>query len=131
MFMDTSAMATLRKLELTPTAIDIFSLMVEEQEPGGAVHLSQQEMADLLGIHISRVSRAMGLLVDRGVVVRPNGGKGRRYSLNPIVAGYETEADFVSEMQRQLALGGPPPIFVPEYQKAPPRRGAQLHSVAS
>ncbi|MGW9120242.1 MarR family transcriptional regulator [Streptomyces sp. NPDC055663] len=123
-------MATLRKLELTPSAIDVFSLMVEEQEPGGAVHLTQPEMADLLGVHPSRVSRAMGLLVNRGLVVRPNGGKGRSYALNPTVAGYETEEDFVREMRRQLAVGGPPPILVPEYQKAPPRRGAQL-SVAS
>lgn len=130
MFMDTTLMSTLRKLDLTPSAIHVLSLMVDEQEAGGAVHLTQPEMAKLLGVHPSRVSRAMRLLVDRGLVVRPNNGKGRSYSLNPAVAGYESEEDFVREMTRQLAVGGPPPILVPEYQTAPPRRGTQLHSVA-
>ena len=69
-----------------------------------------------------------------GHLSRPDGrakaAVNRSYSLNPAVAGYESEEDFVREMTRQLAVGGPPPILVPEYQTAPPRRGTQLHSVA-
>ncbi|WP_406459591.1 MarR family transcriptional regulator [Streptomyces sp. NBC_00876] len=61
--------------------------LVEEQEPGGAVNLTQPEMAAKLGIHPSRVSRAMRVLVERGVVIRPNNGKGRSHSLNPAIAG--------------------------------------------
>jgi predicted transcriptional regulator len=130
MLMDTGLMVLLRRLRLTPTAIEVLSVMVEKQEPGGAVLMTQTEIASELGVDRTRVSRAMRLLVERGVVVRPN-GVGRRYSLNPTVAGYDSEHDMEKEMTRQLAAGGPPPIMVPKYQQAPPKAGhGHLSSVA-
>ncbi|MER5482616.1 helix-turn-helix domain-containing protein [Streptomyces sp. NPDC002812] len=129
--MDTTLMSIIPQLGLTPTAIYVLSVMTKNQEPGGAVMLTQPEIAAELDIDRTQVSRAMGVLTDRGLVVRSNNGKGRSYALNPVIAGYETEADFAQEMQRQLQIGGPPPILLPEYQKAPPRRRGNLHAVAS
>jgi predicted transcriptional regulator len=131
MLMETGLLAMLRRLRLTPTALDVLSLMAEHQEPGGAVHMTQNQMAISLGIDRSRVSRAMGLLVERGVVVRSNGGRGRSYALNPAVAGYESEADMVTEMTRRIATDDLPPIMVPQYQQDPPKPGhGHLTSVA-
>ncbi|MFC9607998.1 MarR family transcriptional regulator [Streptomyces niveus] len=131
MLMDTGLLAMLRRLKLTPTATDVLSVMVEKQEPGGHVIMTQPEMAKELDIHPSRVSRAMALLVDRGLVIRPNNGRGRSYALNPTVAGYESESHLADEMTKQLALGGPPPIMVPKYQQPPPKPGQGHLSVAS
>ncbi|MEU9774539.1 helix-turn-helix domain-containing protein [Streptomyces sp. NPDC047968] len=132
MFMDTTAMASLWRLDLTPTATAVLSLMVDEQAPGGAVHLSQDEMAKKLSINRAHISKGMRMLVERGLVIRPNGGRGRRYALNPAIAGYESEEDFVQTMTTLLAAGGPPPIVVPDYKTAPPRRTSTrgLRSVA-
>ncbi len=131
MLMDTGLMAMLRKLKLTQTATDVLSVMVEFQEPGGAVLRTQPEIAAELGIHRTQVSRAMSLLVGRGLVLRNNNGKGRSYALNPAIAGYESADAQAREMTRQLAAGGPPPILVPDYQQTPPKEGrGNLTSVA-
>lgn len=131
MLMDTGLLAAMRRLKLTPTAQYVLSVMVEEQEPGGAVLMTQPEIAAVLGIDRTRVSRAIAQLVDRGIVIRPNNGRGRSYSLNPTVAGYESEEDMADEMTKVLASGGPPPIRVPRYQQEPPKPGRGHLSVAS
>lgn len=131
MFMDTGLVSTLRKLKLTETAKDVLSVMCERQEPGGAVLMTQPQIACELGIHKSQVSRAMAQLVERGLVQRPNNGRGRSYSLNPAIAGYESEEDMARAMTEAISAGGPPPILIPDYQHTPPKPGrAQLSSVA-
>lgn len=127
MFMVTDLFAMLPRLELTPTATNVLSVMVAQQRPGGAVPISQRAIALELGILPSVVSRAMGQLADRGLVLR----RGNRYSLNPVIAGYETEHEMATTMSRLLEQGGPPPILIPNYQQRPPKAGkGQLTSVA-
>ncbi|MFI2373199.1 MarR family transcriptional regulator [Streptomyces sp. NPDC018833] len=127
----TGLMGMLHELELTPTAINVLSVMVKYAEPGGAVDMKQAEIDEVLGVGQASMSRAMALLVERGLVLRSGNGRGHRYALNPAIAGYSSEDEFKSEMSKQLAVGGPPPILVPEYQKRPPKPGSgSLHAVA-
>ncbi|WP_344629868.1 winged helix-turn-helix domain-containing protein [Streptomyces glaucosporus] len=129
--MATDLLAMLHRLELTPTAINVLSVMVAQQQPGGAVPLRQAEIADLLNVDQAVVSRAMALLVRRGIVQRSGAGRGHRYALNPAIAGYESEHEMSTELTKVLAAGGPPPIQVPQYRRRPPRAGkGRLQSVA-
>ncbi|RRR87014.1 helix-turn-helix domain-containing protein [Streptomyces sp. RP5T] len=120
MMTTTDLLGMLHQLQLTPTAIDVLSVMVAHQDPGGAVGMKQSEIDAVLGVGQASMSRAMGLLVDRGIVLRSGGGRGHRYALNPAVAGYESQDELEKEMTQQLAVGGPPPIRVPGYAKRPP-----------
>ncbi|GGO97979.1 MarR family transcriptional regulator [Wenjunlia tyrosinilytica] len=118
MLMVTDLFAMLPRLELTPTAINVLSVMISKQQPGGAVPITQAEVAEELDILPSVVSRAMALLAERGLVLR----RGHRYSLNPAIAGYTSE----SEMQTTLAKAvrdGLPSINVPKYERRPPKSG--------
>ncbi|MDT0488159.1 helix-turn-helix domain-containing protein [Streptomyces doebereineriae] len=127
----TGLFGMLYQLQLTPTAIDVLSVMVKHQDAGGNVGMKQAEIDEILGVGQASMSRAMALLVDRGIVLRSGGGRGHRYALNPAIAGYESQHDLQKEMDRQLALGGPPPIMVPGYAKRPPKPGkGGLQSVA-
>jgi predicted transcriptional regulator len=131
LFTTTGLLGALYQLQLTPTAIDVLSVMVKHQQPGGAVEMKQSEIDAILGVGQASMSRAMALLVDRGIVLRSGGGRGHRYALNPAVAGYESQGDLQDEMSKQLALGGPAPILVPDYAKRPPKNGKSgLHAVA-
>ncbi|MFE9426997.1 MarR family transcriptional regulator [Kitasatospora sp. NPDC006697] len=118
MLMVTDLLGLLHRLELTPTATNVLSVMVDQQSPGGVVPLTQQEIADELKILPSVVSRGMALLVERGLVLR----KGYRYRLHPVLAGYTSEAELQAAMAR-AASEGVPPILLPEYQTAPPKPG--------
>ncbi|WP_185923815.1 helix-turn-helix domain-containing protein, partial [Streptomyces sp. WAC05374] len=120
----TGLIGMLHKLELTPTAINVLSVMFERSEPGGVVDMNQADIDAVLGVGQASMSRAMSLLVDRGLVLRSGNGRGHRYALNPAIAGYSSEAEMQKEMTQQLATGGPPPILVPEYQKRPPKAGS-------
>lgn len=131
LFNTTGLLGMLYQLQLTPTAIDVLSVMVERQEPGGSVGMKQSEIDEILGVGQASMSRAMALLVDRGLVLRSGNGRGHRYALNPAVAGYESQAELEKSMTAQLAVGGPPPIMVPGYAKRPPKPGkGGLHAVA-
>ncbi|MFJ3311142.1 MarR family transcriptional regulator [Streptomyces sp. NPDC086549] len=131
LFNTTGLLGMLYQLQLTPTAIDVLSVMVERQEPGGSVGMKQSEIDEVLGVGQASMSRAMALLVDRGLVLRSGNGRGHRYALNPAVAGYESQAELEKSMTEQLTVGGPPPIMVPGYGKRPPKPGkGGLHAVA-
>ncbi|MCX5216163.1 MarR family transcriptional regulator [Kitasatospora sp. NBC_00240] len=125
MLMVTDLFGILRRLELTPTATNILSVMVDKQNPGGVVPLTQQDIAEELQILPSVVSRSMTLLVERGLVLR----KGYRYRLHPAIAGYNTELEMQAAMAR-AAREGVPPILIPDYQKAPPKAGPTRLRVA-
>ncbi|MEW1912334.1 MarR family transcriptional regulator [Kitasatospora sp. NPDC085895] len=118
MLMVTNLFGMLRRLELTPTATNVLSVMVEKQDPGGAVPITQQDIAEELQILPSVVSRGMTLLVERGLVLR----KGYRYRLHPAIAGYSSELEMQAAMAR-AAREGVPPILIPDYQAAPPKPG--------
>lgn len=111
----------LHQLQLTPTAIKVLSIMAKHQDPGGKVDMKQSEIDEILGVGQASMSRAMALLVERGIVLSSRNGRGYRYALNPAVAGYESQTDLEKAMTEQLALGGPPPIKVPGYTKGPPK----------
>jgi hypothetical protein len=125
MLMVTDLFGMLRRLELTPTATNILSVMVDKQNPGGVVPLTQQDIAEELQILPSVVSRSMTLLVERGLVLR----KGYRYRLHPAIAGYNTELEMQAAMAR-AAREGVPPILIPEYQTPPPKVGRTRLRVA-
>ncbi|MFJ9777632.1 helix-turn-helix domain-containing protein [Kitasatospora sp. NPDC101157] len=118
MLMVTDLFGLLRRLELTPTATNVLSVMVERQNPGGVVPITQQDIAEELQILPSVVSRGMTLLVERGLVLR----KGYRYRLHPAIAGYSSELEMQAAMAR-AAREGVPPILIPDYQAAPPKTG--------
>lgn len=118
MLMVTDLFGLLRRLELTPTATNVLSVMVERQNPGGVVPITQQDIAEELQILPSVVSRGMTLLVERGLVLR----KGYRYRLHPAIAGYGSELEMQAAMAR-AAREGVPPILIPDYQAAPPKPG--------
>ncbi|MGW0562838.1 hypothetical protein ACWDZ4_20020 [Streptomyces sp. NPDC003016] len=128
----TGLLGQLYELELTPTAIKVLSVMVRFQQAGGDVEMKQTDIDAILGVGPSAMSKAMTLLVERGLVLRSAEGRGHSYSLNPAIAGYESEYDLKAEMTKQLAVGGPPPIHVPGYEKMPPKPGSApgLRSVA-
>lgn len=124
LFSTTGLLGMLYQLQLTPTAIDVLSVMVNRQEPGGSVSMKQSEIDAILGVGQASMSRAMALLVERGIVLRSgSNGRGHRYALNPAVSGYDSQADFERAMTQELALGGPPPIMVPGYTRRPPKPG--------
>ncbi|MER6076034.1 hypothetical protein ABT187_46310 [Streptomyces sp. NPDC001817] len=131
LFNTTGLLGMLYQLQLTPTAIDVLSVMVQRQQAGGSLDMKQSEIDEILGVGQASMSRAMALLVDRGIVLRSGNGRGHRYALNPAVAGYESQTDLEKSMTEQLAVGGPPPIRVPGYAKRPPKPGkGGLHAVA-
>ncbi|MFD8395083.1 MarR family transcriptional regulator [Streptomyces sp. NPDC059680] len=131
LFNTTGLLSMLYQLQLTPTAIDVLSVMVERQQAGGSLDIKQSEIDEILGVGQASMSRAMALLVDRGLVLRSGNGRGHRYALNPAVAGYESQTELEKAMSEQLAVGGPPPIMVPGYAKRPPKPGkGGLHAVA-
>lgn len=90
MIMRTEVWSTVRELGLTVTAYNLLNLIIEIQEPGGKIRESQSELAAQLEIHPNLCSRAMKLLTDTNVVLRP---ARTRYELHPLVAAYSTEED--------------------------------------
>jgi predicted transcriptional regulator len=83
LFQTTGLLGMLHQLQLTPTAIDVLSVMVKPQDPGGNVGMKQSEIDEMLGAGQASMSRAMALLVERGIVLRSGGGREHRYALNP------------------------------------------------
>ncbi|MFJ9551743.1 Fic family protein [Streptomyces erythrochromogenes] len=127
----TGLLGMLHQLDLTPTAINVLSVMFRNSESGGSLDMKQAEIDEVLGVGQASMSRAMGLLVDRGLVLRSGGGRGHRYSLHPAIAGYTNEGEMKRELAEQQALGSLPPIHVPDYNRKPPKPGSgRLHAVA-
>ncbi|MGT2532895.1 hypothetical protein ACU4GG_41900 [Streptomyces nojiriensis] len=114
----------LHKLELSRGAQGLLSVLIELQEPGGAVRMSQQELAARAGLGKNAASTAMASLVDRHLVLRPENSY-RIYVLHPYIAGYETLEDLaaaVQEAARQIQNGTLGEPSAPRYATAPPKR---------
>lgn len=128
----TGLLSMLHQLELTPTAINVLSVMFKNSETGGAVDMQQREIDAVLGVGQASMSRAMALLVERGLVLRSGKGRGHRYALNPAIAGYTSEGEMKHELGTLQATGGLQPILVPDYTRKPPKPGTGpgLHAVA-
>ncbi|MDX2394943.1 MULTISPECIES: hypothetical protein [unclassified Streptomyces] len=127
----TGLLGMLYELELTPTATKVLSVMFRHSEAGGDVDLKQSEIDEVLGVGQASMSRAMGLLIDRGLVVRSgSNGKGHRYALNPAIAGYDSEAQMKQELVTLQAANALPPIHVPDYKRRPPKPGTPSLRVA-
>jgi len=82
---------------LSATARDIFDVLTARQEPGGLVHIRQQELAERLGLSQSAVSRAIGQLRDKGIISE----RQRKGTLliHPLLAGYESLAHMTNHLQ--------------------------------
>ncbi|MGW8985188.1 hypothetical protein ACWGQ9_21285 [Streptomyces parvus] len=89
--------AQLHRLELSKANYDLLSAMTEVQRPGGEVNASQAELRARVGLSKNRTSIAMNQLVERNIVLRPQ-GRYRSYFIHPYFAGYET----VEEMEEAL-----------------------------
>ncbi|MGW4809487.1 hypothetical protein [Kitasatospora sp. NPDC004272] len=83
------AMAQLHRLGLSKAAYDVLSAMSEVQHSGGEVNASQAELAASVGLSKNRTSIAVNQLVERHVVLRPE-GRYRSYNIHPLFAGYNT-----------------------------------------
>ncbi|MFI0915359.1 hypothetical protein [Streptomyces abikoensis] len=89
--------AQLHRLELSKANYDLLSAMTEVQRPGGEVNASQAELRARVGLSKNRTSIAMNQLVERNIVLRPE-GRYRSYFIHPYFAGYST----VEEMEEAL-----------------------------
>lgn len=79
--------AQLHRLELSKADYDLLSAMTEVQRPGGEVNASQAELRARVGLSKNRTSIAMNQLVERHIVLRPD-GRYRSYNIHPLFAGY-------------------------------------------
>ncbi|WP_051710342.1 winged helix-turn-helix domain-containing protein [Streptomyces sp. NRRL S-350] len=110
MIMRTEVLGHIRTLGLPISARNLFDLLTEVQQAGGAIPESQQELAATLKTSPSVLSRAMRRLCELNIVLRTTRYK---YTLHPLVAGYETENDMetaISDALQQIADGELPPI---------------------
>jgi hypothetical protein len=114
----------LHQMDLTKGAYDLLSALADLQETGGEVRVSQSELAARVGLSKNAASTAMALLVDRHLVLRPEGSY-RLYILHPYIAGYESieqlEAAIQSAAER-IAAGELPEPSIPLYDTPPPKR---------
>ncbi|MEU3495617.1 hypothetical protein AB0O31_34675 [Kitasatospora cineracea] len=95
------AMAQLYRLGLSKAAYDVLSAMAEVQHPGGEVNASQAELAASVGLSKNRTSIAVNQLVERHVVLRPE-GRYRSYKIHPLFAGYTTVEELESGITSAL-----------------------------
>lgn len=103
---------------LSPTARDVFDILTARQEPGGIVHIRQDEIAERLGVPQAAVSRAVGQLKDKGIIE----GRVRRgrMLIHPLLAGYESLAHMVNHIQDPSTHIWP--LNFPTGEIRPPRR---------
>ncbi|MEU7384119.1 MULTISPECIES: hypothetical protein [unclassified Streptomyces] len=94
----TLGFAQLHRLELPKAAYDLLSAMMEVQRPGGEVNASQAELRARVGLSKNRTSIAMSQLVERHVVLRPE-GRYRSYFIHPYFAGYASEEEMVGALR--------------------------------
>lgn len=82
---------------LTSTARDVLDVLQARQAPGGAVRITQVQLAERLGISQAAVARAIGQLRDIGILhARTKRGVLR---INPLLAGYESEAHMLNTLR--------------------------------
>lgn len=103
---------------LSRTARDVFDVLTARQEPGGLVHIRQDELASRLGITQASVSRAIGQLRDKGIIE----GRQRQGTvlIHPLLAGYESAAHMVNHLQEPTTYVWP--LHFPTGDIRPPRR---------
>lgn len=89
--------AQLHRLELSKADYDLLSAMTEVQRPGGEVNASQAELRARAALSKNRTSIAMNHLVERNIILRPD-GRYRSYFIHPYFAGYTT----IEEMEEAL-----------------------------
>jgi DNA-binding transcriptional regulator YhcF (GntR family) len=90
MIMRSEVLGTLPTLGLSQSAYALLAVLIDQQEPGGKILQSQAELAESLGVHPNVCSRAMKILTDVNVVLRPSRN---RYQLHPLIASYSTVED--------------------------------------
>ncbi|MFI6658194.1 hypothetical protein ACIBL8_22025 [Streptomyces sp. NPDC050523] len=115
----------LYRLDLTKAAMDLLSVLIERQEPGGEVNASQAELGARVGLSRNSANTAMTLLESRNLVLRPVDRKYRTYYLHPYIASYETQEeldDAIQDAAERIAEGELPEITAPLYETAPPKR---------
>jgi DNA-binding transcriptional MocR family regulator len=120
---NTDVLKVLPKLRLTQTAYDLLFTMSDMQETGGIVRASQRELAARIGASRNALQRAMGLLVDRGLVMEPQ--KYRTYELHPFIADYADEAALhtaFADALTRINAGELLDIAPPEYDVQPPKK---------
>lgn len=118
----------LYRLDLTKAAMDLLSVLIERQEPGGEVNASQAELGARVGLSRNSANTAMALLESRSLVLRPVDRKYRTYYLHPYVASYATQEeleDAIEDAAQRIAAGELPDITAPLYETAPPKRQTQ------
>ncbi|MDH6107936.1 hypothetical protein P3T36_006395 [Kitasatospora sp. MAP12-15] len=93
--------AQLHRLELSKASYDLLSAMMDVQHPGGEVNASQAELAALVGLSKNRTSIAMNQLVERHVVLRPD-GRYRSYQIHPLFAGYSTTEQLEAAIEKAV-----------------------------
>lgn len=82
---------------LSPTARDVFDVLTARQEPGGLVHIKQEDIAKRLGLTQPVVSRAISQLRDKGILSE----RQRRGTvlIHPLLAGYTSLAHMVNHLK--------------------------------
>ncbi|GAA2522846.1 hypothetical protein [Streptomyces longisporus] len=118
----------LYRLDLTKAAMDLLSVLIERQEPGGEVNASQAELGARVGLSRNSANTAMALLESRHLVLRPVDRKYRTYYLHPYIASYATQEeleDAIEDAAVRIAEGELPDITAPLYETAPPKRQPQ------
>jgi DNA-binding IclR family transcriptional regulator len=118
----------LYRLDLTKAAMDLLSVLIERQEPGGEVNASQAELGARVGLSRNSANTAMALLESRNLVLRPVDRKYRTYYLHPYIASYATQEeleDAIQDAAERIAQDELPEITAPLYETAPPKRQPQ------
>lgn len=126
----TLGFAQLHRLELSKASYDLLSAMMEVQRPGGEVNASQAELRSRVGLSKNRTSIAMSQLVERHVILRPE-GRYRSYFIHPYFAGYASEEEMdqaLREATEAIQVGELPAPALPAPQRhlsaVPTRRSA-------
>jgi DNA-binding transcriptional MocR family regulator len=113
----------LTSIGASQTAYDLLFTMVELQEDGGVVKASQRELAARIGASRNALQRAMGLLIERGLVLEPQ--RYRTYEMHPFISDQHDEQALNRMLREALARiesGEIPDIDPPEYDVQPPRK---------
>lgn len=126
----TLGFAQLHRLELSKASYDLLSAMMEVQRPGGEVNASQAELRARVGLSKNRTSIAMSQLVERHVILRPE-GRYRSYFIHPYFAGYASQEEMdraLREATEAIQAGDLPAPELPAPQRhlaaVPARRSA-------
>ncbi|MEU5599901.1 helix-turn-helix domain-containing protein [Streptomyces sp. NPDC020298] len=117
-FLNPETFEILPNARLSRTARDVFDILTARQEPGGAVHIRQDDIAARLGITQASVSRAMSQLKDKGIIE----GRQRQGTIliHPLLAGYQSPAHMINHIHDPHTYIWP--LNFPSADIRPPRR---------